>query len=328
MQVLEGITGSKLAGAAVFLEIAAELNIVDILRGSGTFTQHDIENDGLNSPEAMSKYIEALASAGLIVCVGNDPVTYRKSDDFEEIVNHVGYVSWALRSCSPLIENAPAFLADTVGAQRKYPRNGKSVARTSQWMGFQSFYPVPEDTIVELNPRKVVDLGSGSGSLLVKLMKRLPEASGLGVDISESAVEYALEFVRQHGMSDRISFVQAPIQDLSFRPELLEEADLIHGGFVFHDLLPQDDDALDSFFEFVATKPLKCSLVFVDAVPHSEINSEKIFTAAFNYLHEQFMSRKLLSEAQWTKKLKNAGFSRIYSRKLDHPGGRMFIAKP
>lgn len=328
MQALEGITGSKLAGAAVFLEIAAELNIIDILRGSGTFTLRDIESDAANSPEAMSKYIEALISAGLVARVGDDPETYKKSDDFDEIVNHVGYVSWALRSCNPLIENAPAFLEATAEAQRKYPRNGKSVARTSQWMGFQSFYPVPEDTIVELNPRKVVDLGSGSGNLLVRLMKRLPKANGLGVDISQSAVEYALEFVRQHGLSDRISFVQAPVQDLSFRTELLEDADLIHGGFVFHDLLPQDEDALDSFFEFLATKPKQCSLVFVDAVPHSEISSEKVFTAAFNYLHEQFMSRKLLSEADWTAKLRSAGFSKVHSRKLDHPGGRMFIAKP
>ena len=52
-------------------------------------------------------------------------------------------------------------------------------------------------------PRRVLDLGTGSGCLLVTLLVTWPESTGIGVDISEPACAVAVRNVRRHGVGDR-----------------------------------------------------------------------------------------------------------------------------
>jgi len=56
---------------------------------------------------------------------------------------------------------------------------------------------------------RVLDLGTGSGCLLLALLCELPSATGLGVDISEGAVGIARENAEALDLSDRASFVQS-----------------------------------------------------------------------------------------------------------------------
>jgi release factor glutamine methyltransferase len=50
---------------------------------------------------------------------------------------------------------------------------------------------------------KILDLGTGSGCLLIALLKEYPNASGLGVDLSEEARAYALRNVARHSLAGR-----------------------------------------------------------------------------------------------------------------------------
>jgi len=52
--------------------------------------------------------------------------------------------------------------------------------------------------------RKVLDLGTGSGCILVTLLAEQPDARGVGTDVSEKAVLIAGENAAQHGVADRI----------------------------------------------------------------------------------------------------------------------------
>ena len=79
--------------------------------------------------------------------------------------------------------------------------------------------PRPEtETVVEavlahaagLAPRpRLLDLGTGSGCLLVALLSELADAVGLGVDIDPAAVSLALANARRHGVGERASFAVA-----------------------------------------------------------------------------------------------------------------------
>ena len=51
-----------------------------------------------------------------------------------------------------------------------------------------------------------LDLGTGSGCLLIALLAALPKAHGLGLDISAGAVELARENARRLGFSERARF--------------------------------------------------------------------------------------------------------------------------
>lgn len=69
--------------------------------------------------------------------------------------------------------------------------------------------PRPEtETLVELalsEPfSRVLDLGAGTGCILISLLAERPEATGVGTDISEGAVLVAGANAERHGVADRL----------------------------------------------------------------------------------------------------------------------------
>jgi release factor glutamine methyltransferase len=55
-------------------------------------------------------------------------------------------------------------------------------------------------------PRRLLDLGTGTGCLLLALLAELPAASGVGVDIAEGAVRTAARNAVYLGLADRARF--------------------------------------------------------------------------------------------------------------------------
>lgn len=75
--------------------------------------------------------------------------------------------------------------------------------------------PRPEtETLVELAlagpaPRRVLDIGVGSGAILLTLLAEWPGARGLGTDIDEAALAVARENAQRLGVADRAEFTRA-----------------------------------------------------------------------------------------------------------------------
>ncbi len=59
----------------------------------------------------------------------------------------------------------------------------------------------------------VADVGTGSGILAVTLAKNLPTAQVIATDISKAALEIAAENARQHGVAERIEFIECDLLD-------------------------------------------------------------------------------------------------------------------
>lgn len=62
-------------------------------------------------------------------------------------------------------------------------------------------------------PLSILDLGTGSGCILVSLLNELKPAHGVGVDVSQEALSNARENARRHGCADRACFVRASWAD-------------------------------------------------------------------------------------------------------------------
>lgn len=83
--------------------------------------------------------------------------------------------------------------------------------------------PRPEtETLIEaalrLNFGTVLDLGTGSGCILITLLAEMPQATGVGGDLSAPALAVAARNAERHGVSDRVSFVQSDWMQAIPRP--------------------------------------------------------------------------------------------------------------
>ena len=111
--------------------------------------------------------------------------------------------------------------------------------------------PRPEtELLVELAlklspaPRRIVDVGTGSGCIAVTLAARLPEAAVTAVDVSSAALAVARRNAERHGVAERMVIAQSDLlQEVSnvesggLRPpdSTLEEYDLIIANLPYID---------------------------------------------------------------------------------------------
>src|SRR5690606_35169808 len=58
-------------------------------------------------------------------------------------------------------------------------------------------------------PLRILDVGTGSGCLLVTLLAELPHATGLGTDIDPQALKIAQRNAQCHGVDSRARWTQA-----------------------------------------------------------------------------------------------------------------------
>jgi release factor glutamine methyltransferase len=83
-------------------------------------------------------------------------------------------------------------------------------------------------------PLTIIDVGTGSGCILITLLAELPNATGLATDLSSDALAIALTNAARHGVAERIVFTQArslegvdgPADILVSNPPYIPSADL------------------------------------------------------------------------------------------------------
>jgi release factor glutamine methyltransferase len=85
-------------------------------------------------------------------------------------------------------------------------------------------------------PLRILDVGTGSGCLLLTLLCELPQAKGTGSDISEEALEVARENARRLGLAARVDWLLAdalesipgPFHMLVANPPYVRSAEIQH----------------------------------------------------------------------------------------------------
>lgn len=320
-------TAADLAAVAALLEMADRLGVMPVLQGDADFGAAQIAESAGIPEQGAADYLMAAAVAGIVV-VTPQPGRFRVADDFDDRVYESGYLSWALNASRPFIEHVAEFLRVPEQATAKYGRDGRQVAVSSQWMGSHAFYPLALATIVDAKPSRVVDLGAGTARLLIEVLQTVPGSTAVALDIDGGACREAEAAARAAGLGERLTVVERPIQSVADDPAPLRDADVIHAGFVFHDLMPDEEHVAETVLANcrAALRPGGI-MAITEAVPYVPDERERRFSAIVTYFHQQFMRRRLLTEQQWLDKLSVAGFEVVTSSRHRFPTGRLFVAR-
>ncbi len=115
---------------------------------------------------------------------------------------------WEPPGPSPIPPPPTPYEKDTVGA-------GLKPAPTKIGKSLEAKEPAPKPTLIEgqtkNEPPWGLELGVGSGAVVVALAKELPRMHWAALDLSAAALEVARENARRHGVAERISFLRADL---------------------------------------------------------------------------------------------------------------------
>jgi SAM-dependent methyltransferase len=318
----------RLAAAAALLEMGARLGVIDVIATGKEFRVHDLAAAGDISEDGAASYCEALEAADIIRVIDERSESFEAAPDFDVIQHQAGFISWTMNANRPFIEKAREFLNKRSHESGIGLRDGREVAITSQWMGSKAFYPAALSTILDLAPAVAVDLGSGSCRLLIEILLNLPDSRAVGLDIDPGACREAAKSARRAGVADRLEILERSIQSIAHDPRPLEDAQVIHAGFVFHDMMPAEEDVADKVLANCCRALRPGGLMAItEAVPYVRNERERHFSAVVTYYHQQFMKRRLLNEDEWKAKLCAAGFRNVDCVELAFPGGRLFLGR-
>lgn len=316
---------ADLAGVAVLLEIGDQLGVSHLLDAGKPVTPA-VFAEAANIPaDAAAAYVHALLAAGLLI-------PEKGSDRFvpcEEMAAWryaAGYVSWALSANRAFIDHAPEFLRDPGGASVTYRRNARQVAVSSGWIGSRGFYPADIAAISAGRCNRVADLGAGTAKLLIRLLRDGIATSAVALDISVEACEEAERTARRSGLSDRLEVVHRSIESLADDPGPIAGVDVVHAGFVLHDIVGRPDVLGSVLASCRHALGHEGRLVVTDAVPYAPGEPERRFSALFSYLHAEFMDVALPTEEEWLAAFRDAGFPEVSCTPHAFPGGRLFVA--
>ncbi len=73
------------------------------------------------------------------------------------------------------------------------------------------------DKIIKLYRKKkisILDIGTGSGCIIISLLSSLKDSHGTGIDISKNAVQIAKNNAAKHKLSNRVKFFNKPFQNI------------------------------------------------------------------------------------------------------------------
>ena len=103
-----------------------------------------------------------------------------------------------------LIEAVLSAVKFPLPLRERVPQAGEGAGRTDTVLDAPSTQPSPARGEGEL---KILDLGTGTGCLILTLLTELPNATGLAIDQSPAALAIAQENARQLQLDDRIDFL-------------------------------------------------------------------------------------------------------------------------
>lgn len=69
---------------------------------------------------------------------------------------------------------------------------------------------------------RILDIGTGSGTLAISLCKEFPDINAVGIDISNLILTFARENAERNNLEKRVTFIESKAEDLPFENETFD----------------------------------------------------------------------------------------------------------
>jgi SAM-dependent methyltransferase len=314
--------------AASAISAAVELGLFDTLADGGTSPADDLRRGGEPlSPSVARALLNALAWAGIVELDTSDPaLLVRPGPRFADAYELRGYFYWLVRGNGEVFTYAADLAPDR--DEVTYHRDMRAVALSSRLMGNGEVEPLFDRVLAGLEFTRVADLGCGSGGRLVRIMKRNPGVTGVGIDLAPASVELAGQVIAAEGLADRLSVRQGDVHRLTPADDL-SDVDVVTCVFMGHDFWPRESCVrvltnLRIAFPNLRTM-LLCDVVRSEDTPGPDT---PIFRLGFEAAHA-LMHTYLPTEAEWVEAFAEAGWTpRAAHHTTSPPGGVLFELVP
>jgi SAM-dependent methyltransferase len=208
--------------------------------------------------------------------------------------------------------------AQTTGAEvygRDHLRDSEALGRHCEVI-FRSF---GTDLVVNMakqkGARRLLDLGCGTGGLVLDICRKLPELQGFGIDISNEAIRYAQESARRSGLSQQARFLTLDAFAPAAWPDELKSADFIVAAGAIHEHLRDGEQAVIDLLSRYRSQLLSTGGVMLLCEPELHVDIED---ADFFLVHVFTAQGFPRPRDGWLPLIRAAGLTcnRVYS----HPG--------
>lgn len=294
------------AVAASALAAAWEIGALDELTTRGGLDIADFATANGLALAPTTGLFRALAAVRIVNRYGTKVVP---AENFAEANRTRSFFHWLSRGSAELFARIPEVLPEENRVGNFYRRNTAAVAFACREINACTYDPWFWEAVAGLDyvPRRVVDLGCGSGERIIQMLQRYPAAQAVGLDLAEPALAVAEADAEAAGMGNRVTFLASDVTQLPARP-LFHDADLVTCFMMGHDLWPREQ-CLEVLRRLPVAFPSLRRLVLGDATRTVGVADEDlpVFTLAFELGHD-LMGTFIPTVDDWESVLAEAGW--------------------
>lgn len=312
--------------AAAALAAAHELGLLEQIARADSVPLMPGDQAGRIDHTVLEAIWNALHWAGVIQI--RDGQTVAAGPGFTDAYAARGYFYWLVRGCGELFTESPRLALTANRDGNFYHRDMRAVAIGAQLIGEDQTEQLLQAVLADLAPKRVADLGCGSGQRIIGLASQDPEVSCVGVDISGDAVRLASEKVTSLGLSGRVIIRQADVRVLDPDP-VFDDIDVVTCVFMGHDFWPFDD-CVTTLRRLRNVFPTACRLLLCDVTRTGTWHGPgtPIFTLGFEFSHA-LMGVYIPTFAEWQRAFAASGWTCEAVHDLAAPpNGHLFELSP
>lgn len=256
--VRESGIGEMLAGYNLTLALAMveQSGMAGKLLGDGGCARAALL-EGLD-PAMGEGLVDYLAIRGVVACGDDDAVV--PTDRGRLLLSEVprallGYYNEAY---APVLRRGASLLDGTLAYGTDVERDGEALGRHCEVL-FRSFGTRAVMRMLDsMEAHCVLDLGCGSGGLLIDACRQNPALRGIGLDNSPQVVRYGRQRVAAAGLSHRVRMVEGDAFQPETWPEECGEADAIVTVGTLHEHFRHGEqaviDVLNAYADFLGER--------------------------------------------------------------------------